>query len=345
MTNRYTFPQYDNLTYEQECALSVKIQQGDEKARERLVMCNLGFAIDMATKFANYPVDIEDLKQEAVIGMWDAASRFVKDDSGATFTSYARWWIMAYLQAFVSEFAQGVRIPRTAWVAASQSRGGREGAAIGQTSAATIAAAQAISRGHLSLDAPVSDTDGEKTVSETVGILDDPSDDMQELGLISEVADVMDSLPDRHAYIVREYFGIGKMGRRSLQDIGDEMGVSRERTRQIKQEALEAMRANLDGRYSAIWEYADDLLESGAKVNVPIDIKLARRVKHKESGLGGNADAVTFDDANGMPRCPKCGGESRVSGYRSRADGGYRRYRCESCMQHGVGALKMEVAT
>ncbi len=247
---------YPLISREEEAALAVRIRGGDDEALGQLVRANLRFVVSVAKKYQNQGVSLTDLINEGNLGLLRAARRF-DETKGIKFISYAVWWIRQAILQALAEQSRIVRVPLNR--AGEVHRMGRRAAAMLQElgreptheeiaeemdiSEAEVAKTMAISQTHLSLDAPLSADDDHALIDRIVdSVSPAPDEETIEKALIETVHDSLRFLKPREAQVLRLYFGLDGDDPLTLEDIGDLIGVTRERVRQIKDRALLKLR-------------------------------------------------------------------------------------------------------
>jgi len=241
------------LTLEQEQELGYRIQKGDESAINSLVEANLRFAMYMANRYRRDSVDIDDLIQEANIGLMLAA-RHYDPEKGVRFTSYAGWWIEAQLRRFLSRHTSVVRVGESTQQVARRLRRieerllqEHEKVTIEMVAAeAGVEVAQAefalgtISAMPLSLDRSMGDVDGEFTLQDMLA--DETTEDaFQQAEVETILAPLLEHLDARQRQILRMRYGEN----RTCNDIGEELGLSGSRVQQIEVQAIRSLRRRL----------------------------------------------------------------------------------------------------
>lgn len=240
------------ISPEEEVYLSKRIKNGDEEALARLVEANLRFVVSVAKQYLNFGLSLPDLINEGNIGLIKAARRF-DETRGFKFISYAVWWIRQSILQAVAEQSRIVRLPLNK--IGSISKVNRTFAKLEQEferepSSAEVADSlemvyddvnEIVKAGSktLSLDLPFGQDD-ENTMRDIIPNADAPSPDKKLIreSLSYEVERALCTLPAREAKILRLYFGIGVEQPFSLEEIADELNITRERVRQIKGKAL-----------------------------------------------------------------------------------------------------------
>jgi RNA polymerase sigma factor (sigma-70 family) len=241
------------LSLEQEQALGYRIREGDESAANELVEANLRFAMYMANRYRREGVDVDDLIQEANIGLMLAA-RHYDPDRGVRFTSYAGWWIEAQLRRFLSRYSSVLRVGETTQQVARQLRRVEEkllqehdhvtiemvaaeaGIAL-ETARFALGTASATP---LSLDRAMGDVEGEFTLQDMVA--DESTDrEFAQAEVETILEPLLDNLDARQRQILQMRYGEN----RTCNDIGDELGLSGSRVQQIEVQAIRSLRRRL----------------------------------------------------------------------------------------------------
>jgi RNA polymerase primary sigma factor len=248
------------LTKEEEFELARRIREGDKEALDRLGNANLRFVVSVAKKFLNQGLSYMDLIAEGNIGLITAAKRF-DERRDFRFISYAVWWIRQAIQKAIAEQTNTVRLPINRSQQAQkikrkaqelEQRHKRpiqedEIAEELQLSTRKMGQIRAASRPMISLDQSIFDDDA--TLSDTLVNAEDLD---PEQGFISdelsfEVSDALELLTPREREIVMRYYGLGDLETSSLEAIGQDINLSRERVRQIRNQALKKMRQAVNG--------------------------------------------------------------------------------------------------
>jgi RNA polymerase primary sigma factor len=247
---------YPLITREREAELAVRIHAGDQDALDTLVRSNLRFVVSVAKKYQNQGVSLSDLINEGNLGLIRAAHKF-DETKGIKFISYAVWWIRQAILQALAEQSRIVRVPLNR--AGDLHRIGKRASALLQelgreATAAEIAEGMdltveevkrtmSIQQTHVSLDAPVTPGEDNRLLDY---IADDESQapDQQIFGkaLSQVIEESLGALKEREAKIVRLYFGLDGSEPMTLEEIGETLGITRERVRQIKEKALSRLR-------------------------------------------------------------------------------------------------------
>ncbi len=249
---------YPLLSREEEVELARNARAGDMQAQEKLVRSNLRFVVSIAKKYVGNGVPLEDLINDGNVGLVKAAERF-DPERGFKFISYAVWWIRQSILVSVSENSRMIRMPMNrvglAQKATKLSRKleqdlGRDPDAdelakeLGVTRE-EIEEVTTFSQATLSLDQPVHDEGNETTFVDQ--IVDNynaaPDKGAYADSLKRDMDRALESLTDRERTILVRYYGLNGVKARTLEDIGKEMGYTRERIRQIKEQAIDKLRS------------------------------------------------------------------------------------------------------
>jgi RNA polymerase primary sigma factor len=248
----------DLITVEEEVELAQRIRNGDRIALEKLTRANLRFVVSVAKQYQNQGLSLPDLINEGNLGLIKAAEKF-DETRGFKFISYAVWWIRQSILQALAEQSRIVRLPlnqvgslnkiNKAFSKFEQENERRpspeELAEQLDIPVDKIADTMKVSGRHISVDAPF--VEGEDNSLLDVMINDDsPNADRALINesLSKEIERVLaNTLSDREKDIVKKFFGIG-VTEMTLEEIGDEFGLTRERVRQIKEKAIRKLRPN-----------------------------------------------------------------------------------------------------
>lgn len=245
----------DLITVEEEVELAQRIRNGDRIALEKLTRANLRFVVSVAKQYQNQGLSLPDLINEGNLGLIKAAEKF-DETRGFKFISYAVWWIRQSILQALAEQSRIVRLPlnqvgslnkiNKAFSKFEQENERRpsaeELAEELDIPVDKIADTMKVSGRHISVDAPF--VEGEDNSLLDVMINDDsPNADRALINesLSKEIERALSTLSDREHDIVKKFFGIG-VPEMTLEEIGDEFGLTRERVRQIKEKAIRRLR-------------------------------------------------------------------------------------------------------
>ena len=257
---------YPLLTREEEAKLARRIRKGDAEAVNRLVTSNLRFVVSVAKKYHNARMSLSDLIDEGNLGLMRAAERF-DERHNTRFISYAVWWIrQAILQALADQ-SHIIRIPLSR--AATLHRVGRQANALGQAlgrdptneelsasmdmSERVVSDTMQLARSYVSLDAPLGTADDARLLDYIPDELSPaPDDEIAETVRQEFVRRALARLKGREATVLKLYFGFDGNEPLTLEEIGVQLGVTRERVRQIKERALFRLRRSESRMLAAV---------------------------------------------------------------------------------------------
>jgi RNA polymerase primary sigma factor len=251
----------DLLTPAEEAELARRIRGGERAALDKLVSANLRFVVSVARNYAGRGLPFADLVNEGNVGLVKAAERF-DEARGCRFISYAIWWIRQSILQALAEQPRVVRLPlnragkalRIDRTAQSLAQGlGREPTddEIARATHLTVDQVDDHRRWAqraVSLDAPASD-EVEGTLGELLPDPDGPAPDDYVIreGLTRDLRKAMRLLDGREQRILDRYFGIGSGEPTTLEAIGRDLGLTRERVRQLKERAIGKIRGSSAG--------------------------------------------------------------------------------------------------
>jgi len=256
-----TIGQYKLLTKEEEFELARRIRSGDKAALDQLVNANLRFVVSVAKKFLNHGLSYMDLIAEGNIGLITAARRF-DERRDFRFISYAVWWIRQAIQKAIAEQTNTVRLPINRTQQAHRMKRAARGIeqrlhrkatdeeiadAVGLTTRKMDQIRQA-TRPLARLDESLYDEDG-VTLAETLADPDGttPEQDVARDEMLGEIVTALGALSARERSILVRYYGLGDEEPSSLEAIGQDIDLSRERVRQIRNQALKKVRQTVAG--------------------------------------------------------------------------------------------------
>ncbi len=244
------------LKPEEEIELTKRIKKNDQKAMEKLVQANLRFVVSVAKEYQHQGLFLSDLISEGNIGLIKAAKRF-DETRGFKFISYAVWWIRQSILQSLAEHSRVVRLPlnkvgvlnkigrvheklekklerkpNTQEVAEFMEMNGRD-----------VYETLKMSGRHLSLEAPLNEEDGNRLVD----VLQNsgqplPDDVLNSDSLKIEIEDVLNTLSEKEAKVIKLYYGLEGERPLTLEEIGEVFNLTRERVRQIKKKAIRRLR-------------------------------------------------------------------------------------------------------
>ena len=252
----------DLLTPQQEIALAARVREGDETAREHMIRANLRFVVKLARDYEGLGLPLLDLINEGNIGLIKAVEKF-DPSKGGKLTTYSAWWIKQSMRRALANQSRTIRLPVNAvdqiyhMHKAAQAF---EQVHDRQPTDSELAGVLGLNLGRIaelrraqvrttSLDTPVNE-DHSGTLREMVPDESsiDPSTETQDRNDLSQLNSFMESLNARETVILRQRFGLDGSQEKTLEEIGREFGLTRERIRQLQNKALNKLRALLENQ-------------------------------------------------------------------------------------------------
>ena len=249
------------LSEEEERDLGEKSARGDEEARKRLSEGNLRLVVSLAKHYTGRGVPLMDLIQEGNMGLMRAVEKYDYTKENR-FSTYASWWIKEAMQRAIDQQSREIRVPvhvaenmKKVQKAARelQQTFGRDATPgeiakkLGDKSEEDVKNILTYLQNPVSLETPVGES-GEDSLGDMVEDRTEatPEEAMEQLVQKEEVSELLESLSERERQVIRLRYGLdgGKPG--TLEEIGEQLGVTRERVRQIEARALEKLRMNAE---------------------------------------------------------------------------------------------------
>lgn len=243
------------ITAEEEVELAQRIKAGDQVALEKLTKANLRFVVSVAKQYQNQGLTLPDLINEGNLGLIKAAQRF-DETRGFKFISYAVWWIRQCILQALAEQSRIVRLPlnkigalnkiHKTFVELEQEHEreptSEEVAEALDLDNEKVSSTIKLSGRHLSVDAPFQDGE-DNSLLDVLENNESPRADRTLIGesLSREIDRTLNTLSEKERQVIRAFYGIG-IKQKSLEEIGKDIGISRERTRQIKEKAIKRLR-------------------------------------------------------------------------------------------------------
>jgi RNA polymerase primary sigma factor len=250
------------LTPKEEIALARRVRRGDKKAREQMIKANLRLVVKIARDYEGLGVPLLDLVNEGNLGLMKGVQRF-DPRKGAKLSTYASWWIKQSIKRALANQSKTIRLPvhvvdKLAHMRRAESSlrealdrepTDEELAEELRLDPRRVQQYREASRAPVSLDAPLGEDDSSR-VSE---IVPDPGASLPSDRLIRQtdldlVRKILDDLPERERTILALRFGLADDTEQTLEQVGERFGLTRERIRQIQEQALKKIRAEFQER-------------------------------------------------------------------------------------------------
>ncbi len=246
------------LTAEQEYSIAIRSREGDIRARDRMIEHNLRLVVSIAKRYTNRGVELLDLIEEGNLGLIHALDKF-EPEKGFRFSTYATWWIRQYIERAIMNQSRTIRIPvhiaKNINSIRKAMHGWEEEAECGMDHVAErtgmpvehIAKLMGYQERILSIDAPLethpSLTVGDSIVDENCA---SPDDALENAEIAAIITKCIEELDPRQKAVIENRFGLNDSDHGiTLESLSRNLGVSRERVRQIQMDALQKIKSGL----------------------------------------------------------------------------------------------------
>lgn len=250
------------LTFDEEVKLAARIQRGDMKARDQMIRANLRLVVKIAREYEGYGLPLLDLINEGNMGLMRAVEKF-DPAKGGKLSTYSSWWIKQSIRRAIANQARTVRLPihmldkigkmRRAITKLHEELGQEPtdeevAVELGITVKRTIQLRNASVR-TTSIDAPLGDDDSSR-IADVIPDerAENPYEELNQKTMLDMLSELIGRLPVREFNILRLRFGLEGGREHSLEEIGLQFGVTRERIRQLQNLALNKLKKMIDVR-------------------------------------------------------------------------------------------------
>lgn len=243
------------ITAEMEVELARRIKEGDQIALEKLTKANLRFVVSVAKQYQNSGLSLGDLINEGNVGLIKAAKRF-DETRGFKFISYAVWWIRQSIMQALAEQSRIVRIPLNRVGSLNKinrtfseleqkyqrEASNQEVADVLKVAIEDVDKALNMGGRHVSMNAPFASGEDNSLLDVLENMEETPDSALMAESLRGQIERALATLTEKERDVLVHYFGLSGTQGKSLEDIADHFHLTRERVRQIKEQALRRLR-------------------------------------------------------------------------------------------------------
>jgi len=249
------------LSAEEEVYFSRLSLKGDEKARKRMIESNLRLVVKISRRYLNRGLSLLDLIEEGNLGLIRAVEKF-DPERGFRFSTYATWWIRQTVERAIMNQTRTIRLPihvvkelniylraaRELTQKLDHEPNAEEIAEMLDRPVADVQKMLGLNERVSSIDSPVGGNDNDKSLVEVIADTQQqgPEEDRQDGDVLQSIEGWLNELNEKQCDVITRRFGLRGFEPSTLENVGDEIGLTRERVRQIQVEALRKLRMMMD---------------------------------------------------------------------------------------------------
>jgi len=244
----------DLLSPKEEVELAKKIEQGDTKARDKLAEANLRLVVSTAKNYLGRGLSFMELIQEGNVGLITAAEKF-DWRRGFKFSTYAMWWIKQAMTRAIADQARTIRLPVHINERATKFKRARDELAQDLDRDPTdkeisdrlgvkedrVTDLQKVLQKTLSLDMMINDEEDTTFIDFVDDSCEEIVSSVNREFIVRFINQALETLPEREKEIIKRRFSIGTIDQKTLEDVGSDFGITRERARQLEKQALDKL--------------------------------------------------------------------------------------------------------